>query len=65
MHLHAALAAGGADKIRLVGPVVGGDLDVVAATMIAAIDQHLADAGCAHFKGDLLRVGCHGLEFIR
>jgi hypothetical protein len=28
--------------------------------VIAAIDQHIADAGCAHVaEGDLLRVGRH------
>ena len=39
-------------------PAVGVDLDVVAATMIATIDQHIADAGFANFpEGDFLRVG--------
>jgi hypothetical protein len=34
------------------------DLDVVAVTMVPAIDQHLADAGCAHFiECDFDRVG--------
>jgi hypothetical protein len=36
----------------------GADRDVVAATVIAAIDQHIADAGCAQFaEGDFWRVG--------
>ena len=41
---------------------VGADPDVVAAMMIAAIDQHVADAGGAHLaEGDFLRVvGGHG-----
>ena len=34
------------------------DLDVVVVTMVPAIDQHLADAGCAHFiECDFDRVG--------
>jgi len=43
-HLRATLAAGGADEIRLdvrqpdmIGPAVGADGDVEAATMVAAI----------------------------
>jgi len=33
----------------------------MAAAVIAAIDQHIAHAGCAQFaEGDLLRVGYHG-----
>jgi hypothetical protein len=33
---------------------------MMAAAMIAAIDQHVAHAGCAHLaEGDLLRGGCH------
>lgn len=60
-HFRAALAAGAADEVRfdvrqphLIGPAVGVDLGRVAATMIAAIDQHSAHAGCAHFaEGDL------------
>jgi hypothetical protein len=56
---------GSADEVRLdvrqldvIGPALGTDRDVVAATVISAIDQHLADAGCAHFaEGDFLRAG--------
>jgi hypothetical protein len=33
----------------VIWPEVGADPDVVAAMMIAAIDQHVADAGGAHF----------------
>jgi hypothetical protein len=41
----------------MVRPEVGADPDVVAAMMIAAIDQHVADAGGAHFaEGDFLRM---------
>jgi len=37
----------------VIGPVVGGDLDVVAASMIAAVNQDIANAGGAHFgEGD-------------
>ena len=44
----------------LVGPAVGAGLDVVAAADIAAVDQHIADAGGAHFaEGDFLRGGGH------
>jgi hypothetical protein len=44
----------------MIGPLVGADLDVVAASVIAAIDQHIADAGCAHVaECDLWRVGRH------
>jgi hypothetical protein len=40
----------------MIGPAVGADLDVV-----AAIDQHPADAGRVHFaERDVLRVGRHG-----
>jgi hypothetical protein len=53
-HVPAALAAGGADETRLdvrqpnvVRPAVGADLDRVAASVVAAIDQHLTDAGFA------------------
>jgi hypothetical protein len=35
----------------MIRPAVGGDLDVVAASMIAAIDQHIAHAGGAQFDG--------------
>jgi hypothetical protein len=45
----------------MIGPAVGADLDMVAATVIPAIDQHIADAGCAHFaEGDFGVVGGHG-----
>ena len=49
-------------------------VDVVAASMIAAIDQHIADAGCAHFaEGDFVRVvvmvggvssGLYGRQYV-
>ena len=62
-------AAVGAEKIGLdaesthvIRPAVGADRDVVAAVMIAAIDQNTADAGRAQFaERDLLRVGHCGL----
>ena len=68
--LPSALAALGAEELRLdvrqphvVGPAVSIDLDVMAATMVAAVDQHVARAGCAHLaEGDLLRVGRHGFR---
>ena len=68
--LPSALAALGAEELRLdvrqphvVGPAVSIDLDVVAATMVAAVDQHVAGAGFAHLaEGDLLRVGRHGFR---
>jgi hypothetical protein len=46
----------------MIGPAVGADRDLVAAAVIAAIDQHIADAGGAHFsEGDFLRlIGGHG-----
>ena len=54
-HFRAALAAGGAGESRLdvgephmIRPAVGADLDVVPTAVVAAIDQHIADAGCAH-----------------
>src|SRR6185503_9622308 len=41
----------------MVRPEVGADRDVVAAPMIAAINQHVADAGSAHFaERDFLRM---------
>ena len=41
----------------MVRPDVGADRDVVAAPMIAAIDQHIADAGGAHLaERDFLRM---------
>ena len=47
---------------KVIRPEVGADPDVVAAVMIAAIDQHIADAGGTHLaEGNLLRVvGGHG-----
>ena len=33
----------------IIGPAVGVGFDVMGAAMIAAIDQHVADAGGAHF----------------
>jgi len=61
-HFRAALAAGGAEvrldvrQPHMIRPAVCADRDVMAAAMIAAIDQHLAHAGCAQFaEGDLLR----------
>jgi hypothetical protein len=54
------LDVGGPDVI---GPAVSIDLDVMAATMVAAVDQLVADAGGAHLaEGDLLRVGRHGFR---
>jgi hypothetical protein len=56
-----ATAADLADKLRFdVGqpdvdrPAVGADLDMVAATVIAAIDQRITEAGCAHFAQVIL-----------
>jgi hypothetical protein len=43
----------------MIGPALSADLDVVAATMIAAINQNIAHAGGAHFaERDFLLVGC-------
>ena len=54
-HFRAALAAGGGGESRLdvgephmIRPAVGADLDVVPTAVVAAIDQHIADAGGAH-----------------
>jgi hypothetical protein len=44
----------------MIGPAVGANLDVMAATMVAAIDQHAANTGIAHFPERFLRVGGHG-----
>ena len=42
----------------IVRPLIGADRDVVAALVIAAIDQDAANAGFAHLaKGDLLGSG--------
>ena len=65
----AALAAHLADEARLeigqagvVGPLIRGALDGVAAPLIGAIDQDAADAHRAHLaEGDLLRA-IHGLS---
>ena len=47
-------------KSDIVGPAVGVGFDVMATAMIAAIDQHVADAGFAHLaECDFLRVGRH------
>ena len=44
----------------MIGPAVGADLDLMAAPVVAAIDQYVANAGGAHFaEGDFLRVGRH------
>ena len=61
----AAFAAGGADKARLdvrqrdvIGPAISADRDVMTATMIPGVDQHITYAECAHFpEGDFWRVG--------
>ena len=62
LHFRAALAAGDADEIGfdvgepdVIAPAVGAGFDVVAAAVVAAIDQHLADAGGAQLaEGDFL-----------
>jgi hypothetical protein len=42
----------------VIGPAVGAHRDVVAATMVAAMDQHLAHAGFAYLpERYLLRAG--------
>jgi hypothetical protein len=39
--------------------------DVVAASVIAATDQDITHAGCAHFaEGDFLLIGRHGKRFV-
>ena len=55
-HVGAAPAAGRAGEARLdirqphmIRPAVGADLDVMAAFVVAAIDQNVAHAGFAHF----------------
>jgi hypothetical protein len=63
----ATLAAGGADEIRfdgrqsdVIGPAVSADRGRAAAFVVAAIDQHIANAVCAHFaECDFFRVGRH------
>ena len=41
----------------MVRPAVRADLDVVAAIVVSAIDQHIESAGCAHFaEGDFCGV---------
>jgi hypothetical protein len=47
----------------IVGPLVGADLDRVAAPIVGAIDQQPANAGLPHFaEGNLL--SAHGLPII-
>src|SRR4051794_11394907 len=66
-HLAAALPALGAEELRLdvrepdvVSPAVSIDLDGMAAVVVAAIDQHIAGAGRAHFaEGDRSWIGSH------
>lgn len=42
----------------IVGPLVGADLDRVAATVVEAIDQHMRYAGLAHLaEGDFWGLG--------
>jgi hypothetical protein len=42
----------------MIRPAGGADLDVVAASVVAAIDQHMVHAGFTQFaEGDLLRAG--------
>jgi hypothetical protein len=50
-HFRATFVAGGADEagFDVRQPVVGADLDVMAVGVIAAMDRHIADIGCAHF----------------
>jgi hypothetical protein len=46
----------------MIGPAVGADLDAMAASVIAAIDQRIAHARCAHFaERDFLLGGRHVL----
>jgi hypothetical protein len=48
------------DSRNVIGPAVGIGLDVVRATVIAAIDQDVTDAAGAHLaEGDLLWGGRH------
>jgi len=48
------------DSPDVIRPAVGAGLDAMAATVIPAIDQHIADAAGAHFaEGDFDRVGQH------
>lgn len=64
-HLRAAVSVSRTDEVLLdvgqphiIGPAVSIGLDMVAAAVIAAIDQHIADARCADLaEGDFLRVG--------
>ena len=53
-HVCTTFAAGRADEVwfdvrqpDMIGPAVGADRDVVAAFVVP--DQHIANAGCAHF----------------
>ena len=65
--LRAAMTAHAANEIRLhdrqadvIGPLVGADRCRVRAPVIAARDQHVANAGGAHLaEADLLRGGRH------
>jgi hypothetical protein len=66
-HIRAALAASRASEVGLdvgqpniIASAASVGLDVVAASVIAAIDQHIANAGLAHLaEGDFFRVGRH------
>jgi hypothetical protein len=65
--LGASLAAGRADEAPLdvrqanvIVPAVGADFNVVTASMMAAIDQHIAAAAGAHFaEGNFDAAGGH------
>jgi hypothetical protein len=71
-HVRAALAAACTGEARfdvgeadIIGPAVSVGFDVVAAAMVPAIDQNIADAGCAQFaEGNFLRVGRHGWRLV-
>jgi len=56
-NIRAALAAVGADDLSsmsdsLMSPAQPSDLDIVRAAMVPAKDQHIANAGFAHFAED-------------
>jgi hypothetical protein len=58
----AGLYIGQADIIR---PLIGAQRCRVGAAVIAAIDEHIADAGFAHLaEGGLLRGGRHGQRLV-
>ncbi len=67
--LCARLTADRASEIRfdvrqpdMVWPAVRADRDAVAASVVAAVDQHVANAGFAHLaEGDLLRMAGHDI----